>query len=530
MMKKSIVMLLVMLTCLLALVPVQAQNSDTRWWNDRVFYEIFVRSFYDSDGDGIGDLQGVIEKLDYLNDGDPATTDDLGITGIWLMPIMASPSYHGYDVTDYFAVNPDYGTDEDFLALMDAAHERGIAVIIDLEVNHTSREHPWFVASAAGDPEYRDWYRWDDSCPTYRGPWGQQVWIPLDDSCYYAVFWEGMPDLNYENPAVVEEMNNIGRYWLETMGVDGYRLDGLRHIVEDGEIQESTPATLAWAAQFNDVVHETAPDALTVGEVWTSSFAAARYVPEGADLVFDFDLATAMMQSAMLRRSAQVTTALNNSYGLYPPNQFAAFLTNHDMNRVMAQLRTVEKAKLAATLLLTQPGVPFIYYGEEIGMVGAKPDERIRTPMQWASGAGIGFTTGTPWQAPQDDAETVNVAAQTDDPESLLSHYRNLIQLRSAHPALMHGDYVPVDTEARSVFSFVRRSTEETLLVVLNLDDEPVNEYTLNLSAGLAGEGSLVEGDGELVQPELNADGGFSDYVPLAELPAYSITLIQFGA
>ena len=530
-MKKQIYVL-ALLVALLTLVPATAQEarSGLPWWNDRVFYEIFVRSFYDSDGDGIGDLKGVIEKLDYLNDGDPATTDDLGITGIWLMPIMASPSYHGYDVTDYRTVNPDYGTNEDFTALMEAAHERGIAVIVDLVINHTSSEHPWFLASVEGDAEYRDWYIWDDSCPTYRGPWGEQVWIPRNDSCYYAVFWEGMPDLNYENSDVMTEMSDIARYWVQDMGADGFRLDGLRHIIEEGEQQENTPSTIAWAEQFHDVVQEAAPESLTVGEVWSSNITAARYVPDGADLVFEFDLATAMMQAAMLGRSPMIAPVQSGAYGLYPPNQYAAFLTNHDMNRAMNQLRTVEKAKVAANLLLTQPGVPFIYYGEEIGMRGAKPDEFIRTPMQWESGIGGGFSTATPWEPLQEDVDTVNVALQTDDPDSLLSHYRSLIQLRNEHPALAHGDFVLVVTDARSVYSFLRRSEDETLLVVLNLDDrEAITDYRLNLSGGLSGEGTLVVGSGELTQPMLNADGGFADYVPLPELAPYSLTVIQFA-
>ncbi|MBN1965655.1 MAG: alpha-amylase, partial [Anaerolineae bacterium] len=171
------------------------------WWNDRVFYEVFVRSFYDSDGDGIGDLRGLIERLDYLNDGDPATTDDLGITGIWLMPIAQSPSYHGYDVTDYYTIEEDYGTNADFLELMGAAHARGIVVIVDLVMNHTSSEHPWFVASAAGDPAYTDWYLWRDDNPGYVSPWGSPTWHLADNGRYYfGLFWSGMPDLNYMNP------------------------------------------------------------------------------------------------------------------------------------------------------------------------------------------------------------------------------------------------------------------------------------------------------------------------------------------
>ncbi|MEP7291275.1 MAG: alpha-amylase family glycosyl hydrolase [Chloroflexota bacterium] len=532
---KKTTLILAILAALLVFAPVAAQDERAAlpWWNDRVFYELFVRSFYDSDGDGIGDLQGVIQKLDYLNDGDPATTDDLGVTGLWLMPIMESPSYHGYDVTDYRTVESDYGTNDDFKQLMTEAHKRGIAVIVDLVVNHTSSEHPWFVASAAQDPEYADWYRWDTECPTYRGPWGEQVWIRRGDRCYYAVFWEGMPDLNYANPAVMTEMSDIARYWVKDMGADGFRLDGLKHVVEEGTVQENTASTRAWAAEFHNAVLTAAPDSLTVGEVWSSDYLSSQYVPDGADLVFEFDLATAMLQSAQGGRSAAIASLQNRAFGLYPPNQYVAFLTNHDQNRVMSELRSVEKAKVAASLLLTQPGVPFIYYGEEIGMQGIKPDERIRTPMQWDdSERTAGFSTQRPWEPLQNDAETVNVVAESADPDSLLSHYRNLIRLRTEHPALTHGDFVPVASASREVYAFLRRSEEETVLVVLNLSDEAITDYGLSLEAGLsAGASVATSSDGTAVtMPELTADGGFAGYLPLAELAPYSVIVIPFSA
>ena len=186
--------------------PLFTGTNDYPWWNDTVFYEIFVRSFYDSDGNGIGDLNGVIEKLDYLNDGDPTTSEDLGVTGIWLMPIMVSPSYHGYDVVDYFQVDPDYGTNEDFLRLMDEAHARGIRVIVDLVMNHTSNAHPWFLDSQNPDSDKREWYIWADENPGYRGPDGQVVWHNNPSGYYYGIFWSGMPDLNYENPDVTAAM------------------------------------------------------------------------------------------------------------------------------------------------------------------------------------------------------------------------------------------------------------------------------------------------------------------------------------
>ena len=215
--------------------------STDPWWDDAVFYEIFVRSFYDSDGDGIGDLRGIIEKLDYLNDGNPNTTNDLGVTGLWLMPIFPSPSYHGYDVTDYRDINPDYGTMADFRALVEAAHARGIKVIIDFVGNHTSDQHPWFQSSAANTAK-RDWYLWNTFKPDYRGPWGQEVWHERNNNYYYGIFWGGMPDLNYNTPAVTNEIKDIVRYWYNDIGVDGFRIDAVKHWIE-GKPARNTPAT-----------------------------------------------------------------------------------------------------------------------------------------------------------------------------------------------------------------------------------------------------------------------------------------------
>ena len=193
------------------------------WWNDRVFYEVFIRSFQDSDGDGIGDIEGLIERLDYLNDGDPQTSDDLGIGGIWLMPPAEAHSYHGYDVTDYYAVESDYGELADMRRLVAEAHKRGIAVIVDMVLNHSSSRHPWFLSSRLGEQAYADWYIWRDEDPGYRGPWGAPAWHRAGDRYYYGVFWDGMPDLNYNNPAVTREIYDIATFWLDEVGVDGFR-------------------------------------------------------------------------------------------------------------------------------------------------------------------------------------------------------------------------------------------------------------------------------------------------------------------
>jgi alpha-amylase len=516
---------------LVLVTGVGAQTTPLPWWNDRVFYEIFVRSFYDSDGDGIGDLQGVIEKLDYLNDGDPDTTTDLGITGIWLMPIMDSASYHGYDVTDYLRVHPDYGTNDDFLRLIDAAHQRGIAVIIDLVINHTSSQHPWFLASAAGDPAYADWYVWADENPGYVGPDGQRVWHPRDDRFYYGLFWGEMPDLNLTNPDVTAELYEIARFWLEEMRVDGFRLDAAKHLIEDGSEQEHTPATLAWLRDFRTHVKSINPNALLVGEVWSTSRIAARYVPDAVDLVFDFDLAATIVGSAGGRNPSGIRAGIETAQTLYPFGQYATFLTNHDQNRVMSEVRRQDAAQIAAAALLTAPGVPFIYYGEEIGMQGRKPDERIRTPMQWDSTPNGGFTSGIPWQPLQTDADAVNVAAQTDDPASLLTFYRNLIHLRSRHPALQYGSFHTVTASSSRLLAFLRQTDEERLLVLFNFNADPVSGYTLTYNgSGLEAvtEAAVIFGDTDQAPtaPTPNAQGGFSGYMPLPVLRERSVTIL----
>jgi alpha-amylase len=514
------------------LSPLPQASDGYPWWNHTVFYEIFVRSFHDSTGDGIGDLPGLIEKLDYLNDGDPTTTDDLGITGIWLMPINVSPSYHGYDVVDYYEVNPEYGTNEDFKQLIEEAHKRGIRVIVDLVVNHTSTQHPWFIDARSGpDAEFRDWFIWADEDPGWRGPEGQPVWHRTPHGYYYAVFWDGMPDLNLENPEVTAEMYEIARYWLEDMGADGFRLDAIKHLIERGPIQENTRDTHEWLQGFYTFVKEVDPDMISVGEAWTNTQQVLRYTDGGVDIAFQFDLALAAINSINSGFATQVGREQRAIVRDFPPGQYATFLTNHDQNRIMSQFQDdVGKAKLAATWLLTSPGVPFIYYGEEIGQQGTKPDEDIRRPMQWASDSyRVGFTDGRPWRVPYDDFETKSVALQ-DDPDSLLNHYRDLIHLRNRQTALRVGDWLQVDSESNRVYAYLRYTDEEFLLVVMNLGTTELDEYALTLEEGpltAVSAPTLLFGDGQPAELTINVAGGFENYTPFPSLPPQSSFVIQ---
>lgn len=459
--------------------------GELSWWNDTVFYEIFVRSFYDSDGDGIGDFQGLTQKLDYLNDGDPSTTDDLGITGIWLMPIHDSPSYHGYDAVDYRSIHPDYGTLADFQAFLDAAHARGIRVIIDFVMNHSSNQHPWFLAAAQNAPTYRDYYRWSPTAVDETGPWGQTVWHWNPSGYYYGLFWGGMPDLNYESNDLKNEMFGAAQWWLDTIGVDGFRLDAVLYIDEDEGQLESTPATLDFWQEYNAFVKSVAPDMVSVGEAWTSSQIVNRYVIEDRlDFCFEFELAGSILGAAYYGDAGYLGFLAQYVYELYPYLQFGTFLTNHDQNRVMNVLEEDEgKVAVAAGVYLTLPGVPFLYYGEEIGMLGTKPDENIRRPMQWTSGANAGFTTGQPWNAVGSNYVQNNVATELTDPNSLLSHYRALIAARQESAALRRGDLVVLESSNPAVLAFLRRYQNETVLCLANTAPFAIDGLTVTGSA-----------------------------------------------
>lgn len=490
-------------------------TTSTNWWNESVFYEIFVRSFYDENGDGKGDFKGLIEKLDYLNDGNPATHDDLGITGIWLMPMQESPSYHGYDVTDYRKVEPDYGTNEDFKLFMEEAHKRGIKVIIDYVMNHSSSEHPWFTASKNSSSDKRDWYVWEDNNPGGSGPWGQQVWHQTNGDYYYGIFWGGMPDLNYATPAVKTEMFDIASFWLSEMQVDGFRLDAVKYIYENQQGLEDTDATFQFWKDFRTHYKSVNSEAFAVGEAWTSTDKASKYVVgNGLDYVFEFDLANAILGAVQSGSSSQLNNKLQEVMSSYPYLQYGTFLTNHDMNRVMDVLGNDQaQAKLAANLLLSLPGIPYLYYGEEIGMNGSKPDEDIRLPMQWNSSSAAGFTKGSPWRAPKADFSTKNVASQQLETTSLWSTYHEMIALRNVQVALQKGNFSRVTTSQEQLFAGLRHYEGENILLCINLGTTALEQVQLNMPISdiSAGAYSLVDlKSGMIVPLTVNANGAFN--------------------
>ncbi len=429
-----------------------------------VCYEVFVRSFYDSNGDGIGDLRGLTQKLDYIS--------GLGADCVWLMPVAESPSYHGYDVTDYYKIEPDYGTNDDFKAFVAAAHQHHIRVLVDLVLNHTSSEHPWFQEALrdTASPR-RGWYRW---APTQGGAcpnnWHKS---PVRDECYFGLFWSGMPDLNYENPAVLDEMKRVARFWLDSMHVDGFRLDAVRHLVEVGNEVSNTPGTHQVLRDFGQYVRSIAPQSYTIGEVWDNTDVILTYYPDQLDAYFAFPISEALMQAVQTGKAGGLLPTVEQFERAEPPRRWAPFQRNHDQTRTMTALgNDTAGARLAATILLTLPGVPFVYYGEEIGMTGDKPDERLRTPMQW-NGTSRGFTSGKPWEALQPDSLTANVAVEDRASSSLLGLYRRLIRLRANDKALREGELEPVDTGNEAVLGYLRKDGSSRVLVVVNLGTVP---------------------------------------------------------
>ncbi len=503
------------------------------WWNDAVFYEIFVRSFYDSNADGVGDLQGIIQKLDYLNDGNPNTDTDLGITALWLMPIFPSPSYHGYDVTDYRNIDEEYGTMNDFKALITAAHARGIKIVIDFVGNHTSDQHPWFTASASNESK-RDWYLWNSNKPSYNGPWGQEVWHERNSSYYYGVFWGGMPDLNYTNQEVTNEIKNTLRFWKEEVGVDGFRIDAVKHWIENGDQQENTAATLAWWRDLYVFQKSLDPGLMMVGEAWTSTQNIAPYSDKRLDYCFEFDLSYALIDGINNQTNSGLKSKMSEIISTYETNQYGTFLTNHDQDRSFYLFGMDErKAKLAARILLSLPGVPYIYYGEEVGMLGQKPDEDIRRPMQWTSSANAGFSSTQPWHPLNNNYVNYNVANQQLESESIWSQYQIWIKQRTRNTALRSGNYDFIESNNSRMFSYLRADSESNtaFAVIHNLSSQNTDDITIRIN-----NSSLTEGTYNLINIlnnqnmgsiNVSSSGAFDTTLSEISLAAYSSFLLK---
>ncbi|MRS02678.1 DUF3459 domain-containing protein [bacterium] len=507
---------------------VETEEPLLPWWKTAVFYEIFVRSYNDSNGDGIGDFNGIIEKLDYLNDGDPNTHSDLGIDAIWLMPIHPSPSYHGYDVVNYFAVNTEYGTLDDFKRLLSEAHKRGIKIIIDMVLNHTSSQHPFFISSRSSDTsDYHDWYIWSE---TSHGNYWHETTVGSKTENYYGYFCDCMPDLNYLNPDVTQQMEKVVEYWISDIGVDGFRIDAAKHLIEEGEKVENTQLTHDWFKEFYKFYKGIDSDTYVVGEVASSDARMTTlYSGDQMDMIFNFELAQGFVNSAKGESNSGVGSAISFIENDSPDWNFATFLTNHDQNRVMSTLNgNVDKAKIAAALLLTSPGTPFIYYGEEIGMLGSKPDEDIRRPMQWSDGPNGGFTTGSPWRTLDQNYMIANVAFEEKDSNSLLNSYKQLITLRNTHPALKEGDYTVVKSSNKAVHAALRQSTSETVLIIINLSKNEVSDVNLSWDGAGLSDGnytlSTLMGD-KNANTFIVSSSNVSDYSPFDSISPNSVNI-----
>ncbi len=474
--------------------PAERWASDP---GDGVYYEVFVRSFRDTNGDGQGDFRGLTRSLAYL--------ESLGVTGLWLMPIHPSPTYHGYDVTDYRAINPDYGTMADFLAFVDAAHARGMRVLLDLVVNHSSSDHPWFRAALAGDETYREYYVWSDERLDWRGTGGGPAWHAAGDGTYYLGLFEGgMPDLNHRNPAVTEAMLDVAAFWLD-LGVDGFRIDAIQHVVEseDGVIANASE-NYAWVADFNARLRARHPGAFIVGETWTSTPAIAAYHRDALlDMSFNYPLWRALLSAVANRSAIDLRSQLELDETAYPEGaRRGTFLSNHDQIRPATSLsplrRDESRLALAARLLLTLPGTPFLYYGEEIGLPnGPSADDRDkRTPMRWTADERGGFGPGDPWREPSTQQPRVSVAAQRHDPDSLLQTYARMIALRASTPALAAGSTSVVPGLPASLLAFWREHEDGAVVVVANLGAAAA-EVELE-ALGMVGDAVDLEGHEEV--------------------------------
>jgi alpha-glucosidase len=481
------------------------------WWQRGVIYQIYPRSFMDADGDGVGDLEGIRSRLDYLT--------WLGIDAIWISPIYPSPmTDFGYDISDYCAVDARFGTLATFDALVAEAHRLGIKVVLDYVPNHTSDQHPWFEeARRSRQSPRRDYYLWRDPGPGGQPPnnWLSEFggpawqWEPETGQFYYHAYLKTQPDLNWRHPEVRAAMLNVLRFWLER-GVDGFRVDTIHHLIKDQRYRDNPPnphyrpgdpphrALLrlyttdrpevhAMIAEMRQVL-DGYPDRVLIGEAYLPIERLAAYYGtdlSGLHLPFNFQLITARWQAAVLSELAQRYEAS------LPPGAWPNWvLGNHDRSRIASRVGP-RQARVAAMLLLTLRGTPTLYYGDELGMrdvpippaqvqdpwernvpglgLGRDPE---RTPMQWSPAPNAGFSTGRPWLPLAADFAAVNVETESADPSSMLVFYRALLSLRRRHPALSLGAYVPLELPG-DVFGYLRRGPDGRLAILLNLSDAP---------------------------------------------------------
>lgn len=501
----------------------------------RTFYEVFVYSFYDGNGDGVGDFKGLTEKLDYINDGDDATDTDLGCNGIWLMPIMPSTTYHKYDVTDYYEIDAEYGTMADFEEFMAVCKERDVHVILDLVLNHTSSSHPWFLEAgeyleglgekepSVQDCPYIDYYHFSKE-----GGAGYAE-LPGTQWYYEAQFWSGMPDLNLGNEEVRREIEAIVDFWLDK-GVDGFRLDAAKEFYS-GTVDANIDV-LTW---FNGMVKDKKEDAYIVAEVWTDMDTYAQYYKSGIDSVFNFAFADSAGIIANVVKGGQPASgygkalqALEGKFSPYNPSYVdAPFYTNHDMGRSAGYYsgdNSERQTKIAGALNLMMNGSSFIYYGEELGMKGSGKDENKRAPMYWSDSADAEGMCDGPKDMDAVKMKYGSLEEQSMDTSSIYNYYKEAIRLRNAYPEIARGTVTYMEEISTENICAVKKVYEESeILILMNISGE---EQNVDLSGILVNENPISGTDspaGILLtgeeQPEINGDQ--------AMLPPYSIILFR---
>ena len=459
--------------------------------NYRTFYQIFVGSFSDSNGDGIGDIRGIINRMDYLNDGDISKGNDLGVQGLWLSPIFISPTYHKYDTSDYYKIDPKFGTEEDLKELLDICEERNVKVILDLVLNHTSDQHLWFrefkKSRQNGDSsnKYYNYY----SCATAEDRVGGRNYQKIPGVNYYfeCNFVGGMPELNYDNPKVKEEMLNVAKYYLD-LGVDGFRFDAIKYIYYG-----DTKASAKFWEWYMSELTAYAPDIYCVGECWSAESEILQYYD--ALNCFNFAMSGPESSAAYAAKSKDLHVYLmyiekyqDKVQAANPNGMPIQFVSNHDQDRIAGAFIYPEQMKMLANLYLLSPGSPFIYYGEEIGIKGsrgsANTDANRRLAMLWGDGDTIENPEGTTY--PSRGQILTNVSTQLEDSTSMLNHYTKLIGIRNRYSAIARGDYTAVTTESKNLGGFRVDYKDEVLGIFHNNSLDPI---TIDLSTCSALDG-----------------------------------------
>ena len=440
--------------------------------NNRVFYEIFVGSFSDSDGDGVGDLRGVINRFDYLNDGDPNSGKSLGIEGIWLTPIFASPSYHKYDITDYYSVDPAFGTLEDLKELADLCQSRNVKLILDLPINHTGNLNAWFGSFVLAhrqnktDDPYYDFYSWHG--PNDADDGRRFVQISGSDDYYECNFDNAMPELNFDNEAVRQEVLNIARFYLD-MGIDGFRFDAAKYVY----FNDNARSCAFWDWYVAEL-KKIDPEIYLVGEVWDGEGVVDQYYSSMNCFNFTISQANGLIADTAKagnagRYAGYVECYLNKVQAIRPGATIVPFVSNHDMDRAAGFLPVSSgQMQMAANLYILGPGSPFLYYGEEIGMRGSRgssnTDANRRLAMLW----GDGDTVKDPQGSSYDAQDGILLTEQLGRGDSLVNYYKRVILIRQANPEIARGDYRAVSVPDSKVGGFVSTWNGSSVLVLHN--------------------------------------------------------------